>query len=643
MIGTVPGRIRRLVGLLFVAAIVVACAPTPVEEPDDPPEEPEVVDVDDLRERAEQALADGQTGEAIARYREIADAAERADVRVSARLRAAELLLEEGEPRDAAELLGRVNLDDLRGREAHRYRLAQARILLARGDAAGARGQLSRLPSPPPDLEITYHELSARVAEALERDFEAVRHRNELESHLERTGDRDANRQRLWEALGRVPFQSVRDALDEEPEDTRLEGWLELAILARTHRLDPERLEEELASWEDAFADHPALDRQVPELLTRYRERFQPPERIAVLLPLSSDFGDAARAVRNGLLAGFYANRGERPELTVHDTRGEAERTRELYLRLAAEGVDHVIGPLTKDELEKLAEEEELPTPVLALNTLRSDQEPPDGLYQFGLEPEMEARAAARHARASGWETVVALVPDTEWGQRVGEAFEEAFEEDDRGVLLERRRYDPDGSDFASPIRLVLNLHASDRRHRQLSELIGRSPEHLPRRRQDVDGVFIAAFPAQGRVLRPQLEYHHAQDLPVIATSHIYSGREDRDRDRDLNGVLFLDGPWMVDAGARVEESLQRMSLLELWGDDMERHGRLIALGIDAYRIVPYLDVLSEYEDESIDGLTGQLRVGDDGRIERQLVPAQFRGGRAVFQPARGGGGTTDH
>ena len=70
--------------------------------------------------------------------------------------------------------------------------------------------------------------------------------------------------------------------------------------------------------------------------------------------------------------------------------------------------------------------------------------------------------------------------------------------------------------------------------------------EFEPRRRQDIDIVFMAAFPAGARQLMPQLAFHHGADLPVHATSHVWSGVPDPANDRDLDGVVFGDMPWLA-------------------------------------------------------------------------------------------------
>src|SRR5690606_18065819 len=98
---------------------------------------------------------------------------------------------------------------------------------------------------------------------------------------------------------------------------------------------------------------------------------------------------------------------------------------------------------------------------------------------------------------------------------------------------------------------------------------------------------FVVATPQQARSLKPQLRFHHASDLPVYASSHVYSGTPDRSADADLNGIAFTDMPWVIEPGPGTAAA--REQLLQDFGPQMERNSRLFALGFDAYRLAPVL------------------------------------------------------
>src|SRR5690606_32301802 len=49
---------------------------------------------------------------------------------------------------------------------------------------------------------------------------------------------------------------------------------------------------------------------------------YRPPRRLAVLLPMTGPLATAAGPVRDGLLAAYYGERRDRPELVFYDTGG---------------------------------------------------------------------------------------------------------------------------------------------------------------------------------------------------------------------------------------------------------------------------------------------------------------------------------
>ena len=137
--------------------------------------------------------------------------------------------------------------------------------------------------------------------------------------------------------------------------------------------------------------------------------------------------------------------------------------------------------------------------------------------------------------------------------------------------------------------------------------------------------IFIAANSRQARLIKPQLKFHHAQDLPVYATSHISSSIGNPDDDRDLNEILFVDIPWMLNN----RDNPDHKQVGQLWPDSSQRFSRLFALGIDAYRMIPSLRRLMINPEESLAHNTGQLSVDKNGRIHRSLLMATYKNGRA--------------
>jgi outer membrane PBP1 activator LpoA protein len=303
------------------------------------------------------------------------------------------------------------------------------------------------------------------------------------------------------------------------------------------------------------------------------------------------------------------------------------------YERAVAEDADFVIGPLAKSAVAAVAGLDSLEVPVLSLNYLPADAAAaPEGLYQFGLLPEDEARQAAEAAIQNGQRNAIALVPAGQWGGRMLEAFRERYQSLG-GLLLEVSRYNSKASDYGRAIQRLLNLDSSYQRERLLQSRIGRDVRFEPRRRRDVDVIFMAAMPRQARLLEPQLEFHRAGDLPAYATSHVFAGSTDEEADWDLNGLYFTELPWILD-NIEAPDGLYRQ-VVEYWPGARERHTRLYALGIDAFGLLPHLERLGR-RDEVFNGQTGRLRLDEHAQIRRELRWARFVEGKPVSVPRPG-------
>src|SRR5690606_7224034 len=145
----------------------------------------------------------------------------------------------------------------------------------------------------------------------------------------------------------------------------------------------------------------------------------------------------------------------------------------------------------------------------------------PQQLFQFGLSAEDEAREVARRARADGLRRAVALVPSGEWGQRVTEAFRNSWQAD--GGTLIAVEYIDQPVKLAQQIADLFQLRQSEARAKRLQSALGTSVAAQPARRQDIDFIFLAATPQQAQQIKPTLAFQYAGDVPVYATSNLYS------------------------------------------------------------------------------------------------------------------------
>ena len=559
-------------------------------------------------------------------------------------LKAVALLLDIGRTDQAAALLNELAAHPLAGDLVPRHNLLAADLALRQGAPDRTIGLLSAFPASRfgPDSGTKLHLLRARAFEDTGRFMDATHERVALDASLVDDTRRATNHSALWDALTRVD----RDRREQElPLATgTLVGWLRLAAIVDDHRSSAAALERALTAWQASFPDHPANAEIVATMRGEIRETVPRPTRIALLLPFHGDFVEAANAARDGFLAAWYADTADaqRPAVTLHDTSFEAIDI--VYTRAVEAGADFVVGPLRRGPVTSLACGDTPLITTLALNETddapsseeengrpcRRDQSVPQ-LYHFTLMPEAEARQVAEQAWLGGFANAIAFTREGPWGARVSRAFADEWERLG-GVLLDHRALPADASDVGASVAAALGVLRSRERARDVSRAIGRRVGHEPRRRQDIDFVFMAAFPTDARQLVPQLAFHHGADLPVYATSHVWSGVPDSASDRDLDGVAFGDMPWLVAPTA--SDRLLREQL----DAALSRRGmtlpRLYAFGADAYRLATGLRRIVHDRSASIDGHTGRLTMGAHHRISRRLTWTRFAGGvPAPYEP----------
>ena len=534
---------------------------------------------------------------------------------------------------------------------------------LLAGDGGRAWSLLGAMQVPAPDADFDrHHALRQRAALATSRPLEAIQSSRTREARIVDPARRAALRQELLAQL-RVA-SAAGSELDPRVagRDAVARGWLEAAPLAARAAAAPASSNANItAAWRKRYPDHPAgaalaathagapgitaagaataaggaltggAERQPSPAVPTASATLAPGAHVAALLPLSGRSAVSGAQLRDGLLAAWHAQPAEgRLPLRFYDTgtSGSATVTAALGSARAA-GAVAIIGPLIREDVAAVAAASiadgssaaraaaAAPT-VLALNFLPPEAgAAPPGLHQFGLSPEDEARAVARRALAAGQRRAVAIVPAGDWGQRVLGAFREELEAGGGDLLASRA---VEGRDPGAAVRATLGIDSSRARHQRIQALLGSSLVFQPRRRGDVDFLFLPGQPVQVRQARAQLKFESAGDIPFYSTAEGWDGRADA----DLEGMVFPDMPWMITPGAEGVAKL-RDAAQSAWGD-LRGRGRLFALGHDAWWVQEALRAgrLAPGRGE-IEGVTGTLAVDDQRRIRRALRWAEVR------------------
>lgn len=567
---------------------------------------------------AQAKLAAGDFAAAAAEYARLGNAgtdapAERA--RLTAALIAADL-----DPAAAITLPPQVPTDPVAAR-LHGL-LAAARQEQA-GDFAGALTRLSALGTgdSTPYVRGLSLRLKGRAALQAARWGEAAGALLGAEAVPLPPARRGELTQAIWNTLNHV--QDPDPAAVAATGSPHAAGWLALLEIYRKQAGDAAAFGAAIDAWQKQYSNHPANELLIGELVEQSERQLATPRQIALLLPFEGQLAGLSEAIRDGFLAAWYADpRGpSRPPVALYPTTPAG--INQTFDKAVAEGANLVVGPLEKAAVEALAKRANRGVPVLALNT--SDQGAQGegaALYQFSLRPEDEAAAAAQRAHADGLSHAVAIVPANSWGDRVAGAFAKQWQADG-GKLLGTIRFSQEVEGYAAAVKQIFGVDESEARAAALRRITQRKIEFQPRRRNDVDAIFLAAYPIDARQILPQLRYFHANDVPVYATSNVFTGNVNASADQDLDGVSFADMPWLF---ARGSERL-KATVDAVWRDRQREYARLFAFGIDAYRLLPYLAQLKTQPGMRLAGTTGQLWMDTGGGVHRDPIWARFRGG----------------
>ena len=562
--------------------------------------------------RAEALSRAGQHDAAASIYEQQARRLLRAwDTRIA--LLAAREYLEAGRPADAGRVLDRVK--DARGDDAVLEARLRAELALSRGDGPAALAALGRIPRPwPAPLAAELLLLEARADMIAGRTLDGIRAMEERGLELGAADARAANDRLLLEMLRTAPAGTTVPNGASEAE----RGWIELAAM------DPAQADavaaRRAADWRARYPNHRGAT-LLPATNSFGAAPVAAPgisaTRVALLLPLSGKQQAAGFAVRDGYVAASLAH-GTGSEVRMYDTAAVGPAA--AYRQAIADGAGLVVGPLTREDVAALVAEQSLPVPTLALNGWPGPGAPPAYLYQYSLDPEQEARAAARRIASDGFSRGVAVFPRGAWGDRIEAAFTDELAA--TGVaLLATARYEPGSRDYSVALRQALGRYGGAGERGAAAKR-----DAAAEARDGPQFVFLAATAATARALIPQLRFQMTYTVPVYATSDAWDPGVRSVP--DLDGLTYPEFPWVLHGGQGAHELWELLG--RQWSARARGRVRLYAFGHDAATLAA--DITSGRAAWTVDGLTGALALGGEGRVTRTLDWARIVGGRP--QPA---------
>ncbi|MFT5722552.1 MAG: outer membrane PBP1 activator LpoA protein [Motiliproteus sp.] len=421
----------------------------------------------------------------------------------------------------------------------------------------------------------------------------------------------------IWRRLRQLDASQLSELLARN-NSYQQQGWYELAQLTQRTDLDILQLGDALANWHRLWELHPAASNPPAELR---QLRSGAPGHIGILLPQSGELQRHARAIIDGFMLSHYRQLQQGlpvPQISFFDSNTLVD-LQQFYLEAEQRGIELIIGPLDKDKLRQLTQQPGLAIPTLALNSVDTSTSTIN-LYQFGLRNEDEAIQSADRAWADGQRVALSLTPATTWGDRIRDSFAQRWRSLG-GVIAASERFTGE-KDFSDKISQLVATDSSEARAKQLALTLGQRLEFEPRRRQDLDMLFLSALNEDARQIKPTLAYHYASHLPVYATSHLFDGKLDPATYQDLDQIRFNAMPWVLEA-----DNPLRATLAHYRDDSRSRFGRLYALGADSYRLAPYLLQLKALPEAHLQGQSGQLSINYLGQVSRHQTWMQISNG----------------
>jgi outer membrane PBP1 activator LpoA protein len=490
---------------------------------------------------------------------------------------------EAGEAARARDLQMQVNPRHLAGEDKARFGLLSAELALADRQFQQALQALSGSPQAlPPQLQPRWYLARAQALENNGDAIAAAAARAYADSSLTDHARSD-NQRVITRLLATLDDSSLSRLAGSLVVGDPLYNFAGRGLLSRGLPL-PRPFQRD-ALWQLDTSKRPPAE----------RDGYRPPNRVAVLLPLTGNLATAAAPVRDGLLAGYYAETRRRPQLDFIDTTGTPAGALAAYERALRDGADYVIGPLGRDEVSALFNRAQLPVPLLALNRPSDDHAPPTGSAGFSLAPEDDGIMAAEYLLAREHRHVLVISSNDDNGRRAAAAF--------------ARRLNERGGQIAATISVASapgDISAQLRAH------------------AGADAVFLAMRSNTARALAPQLALTGFAGKPRVGTTQLPIGIGKAEEDQALDGIVFPNEAWYSRRIAGLPSVADTTTLLP---SVRGAAARLFAFGHDAWSITAYLEKLAS-GNSGLPGATGTLQLDGFGNVLRQPDWSIFRGGQ---------------
>lgn len=508
-------------------------------------------------------------------------------------LYAAQSFYQAGATQRALQTLGGIDSQRLNTGARQLEQLIWARVALQAALPERALAALARVPAQGLPLTTRIERLGLLAAAQRQNGdpIAAAKTLAEIDPLLDSPHERRANQVSLLMTLATLP--SAERAQLSRRGPGRLRPWASLLDLLARHEQADAGFMADFRTWRARQGGSSKIDESLARAYyATLAGDYAPETDTWLLLPEGGRFGGAAAAIYRGVqVADEHNISGQRPRLTRTNSADDAQAA---YARALSAGAQQIIGPLQKQAVDRLTEGSMVAVPTLALNRNTNARALPDDLVQFALAPEDEAVSAANVAWRSGLRSALLLYPQGPWGDRLASAFRQHWRALG-GAIAGETLY---GTTLASKGNSIETLLTPD----------------------TGEFIFLVATAADAHAIWAPLHTANLHQRPVIATSHVHAGGQTREA--ALAGLYFVDMPWLLENSTRQPAAIRR--LRQVSAGQSATLDRLYAMGLDSYRLAPYVSAMRNHPGHFFTGASGGLSLDGTGRIHRELLLGRF-------------------
>ncbi|QZN96178.1 penicillin-binding protein activator [Symbiopectobacterium purcellii] len=486
------------------------------------------------------------------------------------------------------------------------------------------------------------------------------------------------NIDQTWVALTQMSAQAASAVLINANENV-LAGWMDLLTTYQNNRESSDQLKAALSDWQTRYPRHPAAQ-TLPTPLASGQTALPVAGGgvgggVALLLPLNGQ----AQVFANAIQLGFNAAKSGQASMAysapvdtasaptdngavtsisapyttpasvspapeaasgvsvkVYDT--TSQPVANLVAQAQRDGASIIVGPLLKNDVEQLTSQQTTVN-ILALNQPEHVQNTPNMCF-FALSPEDEARDAAQFIHRQGKQQPLLLVPRGALGDRVINAFAQAWQSQGGNTLLQQRFGN------TAELKQAINSGAGLSLNGQPVNVMSSAAQPgttiggltIPTQIEptvstsgsgNVDAVYILATPDELALIKPMIDMRTtSQSRPALyASSRSFQAGLGPDFRLEMEGLQFSEIPLLAGSNPALMQQVASQ-----FKNDYSLV-RLYAMGMDAWALANHFTDLRQSSSQQITGATGTLTASADCVINRQLTWLQYRQGQLVPVP----------